>query len=251
MNDAFRCSRKHEPGDDMMENEKYEHKGWANYETWRVGLQMKRDNARSGYWRQVARWFLREAAQCSEVRKGIQSLERAANFKLADRLERQIRDDSPLIEDSMYAGLLEAALCKIDYEELARRLLDDLGDDEPQAVDGGKRAESVPAPKPVFPTAGFPHDPPLFLLGRIISTHAAQKRLTHEEIVAKLGRHVRADWGDVSQDDKRTNYKALREGGRLVSVYRDEDGGAPFTISITTEADRSLTTVHFLGATAS
>jgi hypothetical protein len=32
-------------------------------------------------------------------------------------------------------------------------------------------------------------------------------------------RHVTGDWGDASDEQKRTNDEAVREGGRILSVY--------------------------------
>ena len=62
-----------------------------------------------------------------------------------------------------------------------------------------------------------------------------------------LNRHVKGDWGDVDEEDKRTNDKSLKHGTRLLSAYNDDrfpkNGVA--TIWIITEADRSATTILF------
>jgi hypothetical protein len=38
------------------------------------------------------------------------------------------------------------------------------------------------------------------------------------------GRHARADWGDVCDEDKRLNDQALVDGSRLLSAYRTLKG---------------------------
>jgi len=55
-----------------------------------------------------------------------------------------------------------------------------------------------------------------------------------------LSRHCSGDWGNVSEDDREANNLALKEGGRLMSVY----SFPPMPrIWIITEADRSRTTI--------
>ncbi|AII60895.1 hypothetical protein [Dehalococcoides mccartyi] len=66
-------------------------------------------------------------------------------------------------------------------------------------------------------------------------------------IQKSLNRHVKGDWGDVDDEDKQTNDRALKQGTRLLSAYNDDrfpkNGIA--TIWIITEADRSATTILF------
>lgn len=79
-----------------------------------------------------------------------------------------------------------------------------------------------------------------FALGRLVATPNALGSLTQEVILASLARHVRGDWGDVDEEDRRSNDRDLEVGGRLLSVYHDENG---LKFWIITEADRSSTTV--------
>ena len=66
-------------------------------------------------------------------------------------------------------------------------------------------------------------------------------------IQESLGRHIKADWGDLDDEDKQANDMALKQGTRLLSAYNDDrfpkNGVA--TIWIITEADRSYTTILF------
>jgi hypothetical protein len=51
-------------------------------------------------------------------------------------------------------------------------------------------------------------------------------------------RHASGDWGDISDDDRDLNERALAKGGRLFSAY-DLSGGR--RVWIITEASRSAT----------
>jgi hypothetical protein len=81
-----------------------------------------------------------------------------------------------------------------------------------------------------------------FPLGRIVATPsalavlAAAGQTPHEF----LARHVRGDWGDLTEDDRQENELSLREGFRLLSVYHTQFGERLWVI---TEADRSVTTL--------
>lgn len=54
-----------------------------------------------------------------------------------------------------------------------------------------------------------------------------------------LARHATGDWGDIAEGDKGINEQAIKDGSRIMSVYKLEDT----TLWIITEADRSTTTV--------
>jgi hypothetical protein len=92
----------------------------------------------------------------------------------------------------------------------------------------------------------------VFKTGQIVATRGVYELACQNPDFAKfiqhsLNRHVRGDWGDVDDEDKQTNYQALKQGARLLSVYNDgrfpKNGVA--TIWIITEADRSATTILF------
>lgn len=79
-----------------------------------------------------------------------------------------------------------------------------------------------------------------FRLGKIMSTPNALEHLTHEDILCSLGRHQAGDWGNVDEDDRQSNERALTDGSRLWSVYHSAKG---LKFWIITEADRRLSTV--------
>ncbi|KAF0221150.1 MAG: hypothetical protein FD174_648 [Geobacteraceae bacterium] len=86
-----------------------------------------------------------------------------------------------------------------------------------------------------------------FNSGQLVVTRGVNGLIASNEEFAKhvmlsIRRHVAGDWGDVCDEDRVANELALREGERLLSVYKKE--GLP-AIWIITEWDRSITTVLF------
>ncbi|MBZ5573320.1 MAG: hypothetical protein LAO09_15735 [Acidobacteriia bacterium] len=83
---------------------------------------------------------------------------------------------------------------------------------------------------------------PLFSSGRIVATPGALALLEKAQKSPSefLSRHLRGDWGDLSQDDKAENEFSLKHGFRLLSSYPITDTA---TLWIITEADRSVTTL--------
>jgi hypothetical protein len=81
---------------------------------------------------------------------------------------------------------------------------------------------------------------PKFNLGQIVATPGALEALQQSGQTPQffLSRHVRGDWGEVCDDDKRLNDQALVDGSRLLSAYRTLKGERLWII---TEADRSST----------
>ncbi len=78
-------------------------------------------------------------------------------------------------------------------------------------------------------------------LGRVVVTAAAAKVLeeTETEPMVLLWRHATGDWGQVEQDDREANDRALVSGlERTYSNYRLARGQC---IWVVTEADRSAT----------
>ena len=79
-----------------------------------------------------------------------------------------------------------------------------------------------------------------FPLGRIVATPNALETLAPHDITKALQRHASGDWGICGPEDWLENDLSLRDGFRLLSVYRTEAGKKFWVI---TEADRSATTV--------
>jgi hypothetical protein len=79
-----------------------------------------------------------------------------------------------------------------------------------------------------------------FSLGQIVITRGARAAIPNEEVLAALKRHAAGDWGELDSEDREANEQALRDGSRLLSVYRSATGVKFYVI---TEHDRSLTTI--------
>ena len=82
----------------------------------------------------------------------------------------------------------------------------------------------------------------MFELGQISVTEGADHALreTGETPEVFLRRHQAGDWGDVSEETRRKNEEALKDGARLESVYHTSGGEK---ILVVTEADRALTSI--------
>ncbi|MFN6016863.1 MAG: hypothetical protein ACK49N_04735 [Verrucomicrobiota bacterium] len=79
---------------------------------------------------------------------------------------------------------------------------------------------------------------PRFPLGQTVATPGAIA--LQIDLGAFLHRHHCGDWGDLDDCDKRMNEDALKEGDRILSHYKLDDGRR---IYIITESDRSSTCV--------
>ncbi|HBE69139.1 MAG TPA: type I restriction endonuclease subunit M [Planctomycetaceae bacterium] len=80
----------------------------------------------------------------------------------------------------------------------------------------------------------------LFPMGRIVMTKGIHLAIAADEMLTALLRHANGDWGDVCDEDRRSNEEALERHFRLFSVYHASDKTKFWII---TEADRSCTTI--------
>ena len=94
---------------------------WANYETWNAKMCLDNDPDDDRYWQGVTAKIWETAAG------NMQSKSEAACDQLAETLRQKFcTDDLPddcLTE--MYADLLDAALSKVDWREIANALVED------------------------------------------------------------------------------------------------------------------------------
>lgn len=79
----------------------------------------------------------------------------------------------------------------------------------------------------------------MFELGYIVAT--AGVAALGVDFTPFLARHIRGDWGELDEFDRRQNNLAVQEGYRLLSAYTVDEAGT--RIWIITEADRSVTTI--------
>ena len=63
---------------------------------------------------------------------------------------------------------------------------------------------------------------PLFPLGRLVATRGALAALQKagQSPAEFLSLHVRGQWGDIPEEDRRENEYSLQHGFRLLSSYR-------------------------------
>lgn len=86
---------------------------------------------------------------------------------------------------------------------------------------------------------------PAFDLGTTRVTCGVHETVSAEEIFRSLSRHRRGDWGVLDPEDRESNERALRTGGRLFSAYQLDDGRKVWVITEAEDDDgrRSATTV--------
>lgn len=87
-----------------------------------------------------------------------------------------------------------------------------------------------------------------FQLGKLVVTRAVADRMQADKMFEKfvyssLRRYVDGDWGSIDDSDKALNDNAAKtRESRILAVYVDQTDA---TIWITTEWDRSVTTIRF------
>jgi len=81
---------------------------------------------------------------------------------------------------------------------------------------------------------------PRFDLGQVVATPAALATLERlgKSVWEYIARHVKGDWGDLSDEDKEANDDALLDGSRILSSYHLEgEGENAIKLWIITEAE--------------
>lgn len=89
-----------------------------------------------------------------------------------------------------------------------------------------------------------------FSLGELIITPRAAEAVTLEDAIECLIRHQLGDWGELCEEDKQENEQALKEDGRIFSVYHPHDRrkeGETIRIYVITEWSREATTILLPG----
>lgn len=86
-----------------------------------------------------------------------------------------------------------------------------------------------------------------FKTGKMLMTAGISERMRESKefckfVVVSLRRYVACDWGEMGDEDKEANDKAVKGGDRIFGAYVDKDDTK---IWIITEYDRSATTIMF------
>lgn len=85
-----------------------------------------------------------------------------------------------------------------------------------------------------------------FPMGRIVCTPGALEVFDENipGLIRLLERHGACDWGDLEEEDKAANNRALTAEERIFSAYHAKDSeGRRVKIWVITEWDRSATTI--------
>ncbi len=128
--------------DNNMEEKTYN--GWTNYETWAVGLWIDNEQGSHTHWREQASQHFEEAAEEETPHESLWSQRSAARSKLAEQVQEEFEEASPLADQaSVYSDLLNAALGDVDWHAIADHLLAD-------AVDELGKREEEDAPMEVI-----------------------------------------------------------------------------------------------------
>jgi hypothetical protein len=80
----------------------------------------------------------------------------------------------------------------------------------------------------------------LFNTGRVVITRNALDKVPPLDVQNGIRRHTQGDWGDLVEEDRLSNERALVDDGQLLSVYQATTGQKFWII---TEWDRSATTI--------
>lgn len=109
-----------------MNNSTYN--GWTNYETWVVNLWMDNEEGSHDYWLEIAEDVYNNQA---EEQKHFTKKEDAVSI-LSDMLKSEYEDGKDYIleeidlSSSVWADLLGAALCEVNWREIAEHLLENV-----------------------------------------------------------------------------------------------------------------------------
>lgn len=98
--------------------------GWTNYETWLVALWQDNDEGSYRYWRDVAR----HTYDVAEASPGFTKAEQAA-LDLSDMLKDSYEEQKDTVVEAgvadVWADLLGAALCEVNWYEIAEGMIEE------------------------------------------------------------------------------------------------------------------------------
>lgn len=100
-------------------NDEKGYQGWKNYETWNVKLWLDNDeytcNTLQKEWVEQAK---------AKPKHEYWTREETTRFTLSDTIKEYVRENTPELEPSMYADLLDSAVDNVDFQEIADNILE-------------------------------------------------------------------------------------------------------------------------------
>jgi hypothetical protein len=99
------------------------HNGWTNYETWLVKLWMDNEEGSQTYWREQAKEALHNPGSHFSA---VLTKEECASAALADSLMAAHEEALPELMAGFASDLLNAAMCEVNWSEIAQGLIDDV-----------------------------------------------------------------------------------------------------------------------------
>jgi hypothetical protein len=88
---------------------------------------------------------------------------------------------------------------------------------------------------------------PLFRPGRVLATPEALEALEQagQTVWELLAQHLQGQWGELSEEDRRLNDEAVKDGSRILSAYALKTGEKVWLITEATDdnGNRAATTI--------
>ncbi len=110
----------------MAENDDTSYNGWSNYETWCVNLWLSNEEGSYRHCRELATDAAVAAEDSCLVSDGIWTIEEATRNLLSDALKELLDELNPLAaQASVFTDLINAALCDVNWHEIAESFLEE------------------------------------------------------------------------------------------------------------------------------
>lgn len=110
-----------------MSKDEKGYNGWTNFETWVTKLWMDNDEGNYSHMKELTEEVRKEAPTCSQVKERIWTVKEAEKYLLADRMQDEVCEiqEQKLFDVGLMTDLLNSAIEKIDFDEIAENLLED------------------------------------------------------------------------------------------------------------------------------
>jgi hypothetical protein len=104
--------------------------GWTNHETWLTALWLDNDESTYRHLRDLALEVWRKAPRSQAVADWGWSREEAAECRLAELIQEFVEERNTVEAHTLYADLMCAAICNVNWHEIARHYVADYAADQ-------------------------------------------------------------------------------------------------------------------------